>query len=83
MHQDFGGGAILSFLPCCFMLFGGLIGLAFLALWIWAIVEVATKEPGEGNDKVVWLLVVLLASWVGALIYLFVRRPERIRKYGK
>jgi hypothetical protein len=51
--------------------------------WIWMIIDCATNEPSEGNDKVIWILVVVLASWVGAAIYYFVRRPERIKKFGK
>ncbi len=57
-----------------------LIGLAF---WIWMLVDCVTKEPSEGNDKVVWILVIVLAGVIGAFIYLVVRIPKRIRKHGK
>jgi hypothetical protein len=60
-----------------------IIAMGFLALWIWMLVDCAVNEPSEGNDKVVWILIIVLTNWIGALIYLFVRRPERIRKYGK
>ena len=59
------------------------IGLFFFIFWIWMIVEVATKEPSQGNDKIVWLLVVIFTHWIGALIYFLARRPERMRLYGK
>jgi hypothetical protein len=51
--------------------------------WVWMLVDCATKEPSEGNDKVVWILVIVFTYWVGALIYLLVRRPERIRLHGR
>jgi hypothetical protein len=51
--------------------------------WIWMLVDCATKEPSEGNDKVVWILVIVFTHWVGALIYYLVRRPERIREHGR
>lgn len=51
--------------------------------WIWMIIDCATNEPSEGNDKVIWILVVILAGWIGAAIYYFVRRPERIKQFGK
>ena len=51
--------------------------------WVWMLVDCATKEPSEGNDKVVWILVIVFTHWVGALIYLLVRRPERIRQHGR
>ncbi|MFQ6042366.1 MAG: PLDc N-terminal domain-containing protein [Candidatus Poribacteria bacterium] len=69
--------------------FGLLFGLLFLALgiggtilWIWMIVDCATKEPSDGNDKLIWILIIILTHWIGALIYLFVRRPKRIEQYG-
>lgn len=54
-----------------------------MVLWIWMIIDCAMNEPSEGNDKLVWMLIILLTSWLGALIYFFVRRPQRIRMYGK
>jgi formate hydrogenlyase subunit 3/multisubunit Na+/H+ antiporter MnhD subunit len=59
------------------------IGLLATVFWIWMIIEVATKEPENGNDKIVWILVVILAGVIGAAVYYFVRRPERIKKFGK
>ncbi|AQT67201.1 hypothetical protein STSP2_00344 [Anaerohalosphaera lusitana] len=66
-------------LPCCFLP----IGLIALVLWIWALVDCVTKEPSEGNDKIVWVLVIVLTNWLGALIYLLVRRPQRKREIGE
>jgi hypothetical protein len=57
-----------------------MVGLAF---WIWMIIDCATNEPPGDDSKLIWILVIVLASWVGALIYYFVRRPERIQKYGR
>ena len=27
-------------------------------LWIWMIVDCATKEPSAGNDKLIWILII-------------------------
>ncbi|MGJ8678352.1 MAG: PLD nuclease N-terminal domain-containing protein [Akkermansiaceae bacterium] len=43
------------------------------------LIDCLKNESSEGNDKVVWLLVIVFFNWLGALIYFFVRRPERIR----
>jgi len=72
----------LNFFPCLFFPCFGIFFLLAMGIWIWALVEVLTKEPSEGNDKLVWALVVALTGIVGALIYLLVRRPERKKKYG-
>jgi hypothetical protein len=61
----------------------GLLALAVFIFWIMMLIEILTKEPSEGNDKIIWFLVVFFLHGLGALIYYLVRRPERIRKYGK
>ena len=65
------------------ILVGGMFGLAALAFWIWMLVEVLTRETDEGNNRLIWALVIVFTHWIGALIYLLVRRQERIRKLGK
>jgi hypothetical protein len=67
----------------CFPLVVFPLALLLLGFWIWMIVDCATKEPSEGNDKIIWILVILLTNWIGALIYFLVRRPERIRLHGR
>jgi type VI protein secretion system component VasK len=56
-----------------------LIGLAATAFWIWAIVDVV-KVPDDSmfktGNKLVWVLVVVLAQVIGAIIYLVVGRPS-------
>jgi hypothetical protein len=67
--------------PCgCF---GLLAALAASVFWIWALVDCAMKEPGTGSNKVVWILVILFTHFVGALLYVLIRRPERIRETGR
>lgn len=58
------------------------LGVTALIFWIWMIVECATKEPSQGNDKIVWIVINVFAQLIGALIYYFVRRPQRIAQYG-
>lgn len=50
--------------------------------WVFMIIECATKEAASGNDKLIWILVVIFTHWIGALIYYFVRRPQRIAELG-
>ena len=56
--------------------------LLAIAFWIWMLVDCATKESSQGNDKVIWILVIIFTHWLGALIYFLVRRPERKRQLG-
>ncbi len=54
-----------------------LLGLALLIFWLWMLIDCLRNEPSDGNDKIVWVLVIIFTNWIGALIYYFVRRPER------
>jgi len=51
------------------------LGLAAFGLWIWALIDVLTHEF-EGNDKVIWILVIIFLNWLGALLYLFIGRKH-------
>ncbi len=73
----------VGFMPCLLFPIFGLIALAGVAFWLWMLIDCATNEPSEGNDKIVWILVIVLLNWIGALIYFLARRPERKRTLGK
>jgi len=65
-----------------FFLFFGVLGAGATILWVWMLIDCATREPSDGNDKIIWMLVILFTHVIGALIYYFVRRPQRIHLYG-
>ena len=70
---------VLIFAPLFLIIFFTLF-MAVIAFWIWMVVDCAINEPA-GNDKIVWLLVIILLHFIGALIYFFARRltrPKRI-----
>ncbi len=53
-------------------------GLAALAVWIYALVD-AIRVPDDSmyraGNKLVWVLVIVFAQFIGAIIYLTVGRP--------
>lgn len=61
----------------------GLIGLVATGLWLWMLIDCISNEPSTGNDRLIWVLVIALTGWIGALIYMFARRPQRISQYGQ
>jgi uncharacterized integral membrane protein len=61
----------------------GLFGALFVAFWIWMLIECAVYEPNDGNIKAPWILIILVGNWIGALLYLFVRRPRRKAETGR
>ena len=66
-------GLGLLFLP----LFMFIIVLAFL-FWIWMLTDCAKRNFKKENDKIVWILVIALAQFIGALIYYFmIKLPNK------
>lgn len=48
-----------------------------LALQVFAIFDIAKSERQvKGNNKAVWLLVVILGSLIGSLVYFFAGREN-------
>jgi hypothetical protein len=66
--------AMLCFFFVLLIVIGGTI------FWIAMIIECATKEPDSGNNKIVWIIILVFTHFIGALLYYFVRRPERYRE---
>jgi prolipoprotein diacylglyceryltransferase len=65
------------------MLFWLLI-LAGGVFWIWMVIDCARNEPSAGNDKLVWIIIVVFTHVVGASIYYFVRyRPRRLAQWDR
>lgn len=64
-------------------LFFAFMGVAGTVLWIWMLIDCAVKEPSTGNEKIVWILIIALTHWIGALLYFILRRPVRMERYGR
>ncbi|MEE8165828.1 MAG: PLD nuclease N-terminal domain-containing protein [Myxococcota bacterium] len=55
------------------------IAVCAVAFWIWMLVDCIKHESSEGNDKIVWVIVILATKLIGAIVYYFARRPKRMR----
>jgi ABC-type Fe3+-siderophore transport system permease subunit len=91
--QTSGDPAALMCFPFMLILpiFYGLIWLMIMAvslggfvLWILMLIDLMRRDvkdfpPGQSDPKLIWLLLVLLTSYLGALIYYIMV----YRKYGK
>ena len=68
---------VVGVLFLMFWVVGCLLGTAF---WIWMLIDCARYERRKGNDRIAWILIIALTHFIGALIYFFGRRPERMRE---
>lgn len=60
-----------------------LLGILGTIFWIWMLIDCILKESSSGNDKIVWLLVIIFLPVIGSCIYFALRRPQRIRELGQ
>ena len=52
------------------------LGTLSILFWVWMLVDCVTKEPGVGNDKLIWVLIILFTHVIGAGLYFLVRRSR-------
>jgi hypothetical protein len=54
------------------------VGLAAFTFWVIMLAECAVREESNSLDKLIWVLVILATNIVGALIYYFAQRTNRL-----
>lgn len=61
-----------------FVMFVVIAGLNItgIVFWIMMIVDAAKREFKNENDKIMWILILVFTSWVGALVYYFVVKKK-------
>ncbi|MFP4424371.1 MAG: PLDc N-terminal domain-containing protein [Candidatus Woesearchaeota archaeon] len=56
------------------------IGSLFTVFWIWMLIDAIQRDYKNENDKVLWIVVIALTGFIGALIYYFVvKHKERTK----
>ncbi len=71
---------IVALIPVAFILFViFIIGISILAFifWIFMIIDVAKRKFQTDGEKIAWVLVVILAGILGAIIYYFVIKRKK------
>ncbi|QDT45740.1 hypothetical protein Pan241w_58680 [Gimesia alba] len=74
---------MFSIFSLIFGLLSVVIGILATIFWIWMLIDCLKNEPSVGNDKIIWALVIVFLSYLGAILYYLVRRPERIKQTGQ
>jgi hypothetical protein len=57
-----------------------------LALWVWMLVDAIQREESSyksRDEKVLWILIILLGGWIGALVYYIVYYRDQGMSSGK
>ena len=49
-----------------------IVAILVLIFWIWMLVDCAKRRFKNDVEKIVWVVVIALCSWIGALVYFIV-----------
>jgi hypothetical protein len=71
----FGGMEIIMLMAM--FLIGLPLVLALFAFWIWMLISAIQNKGLTEGEKIVWVLVIVLLHWLGALLYFFIGHPKR------
>lgn len=66
------------FLGAAIMILVMLAGTVLSLSWFVAVIDVATSSALKGNDKIIWLIVLFILTFIGAIAYyVVVKRKEK------
>jgi thiol:disulfide interchange protein len=49
-----------------------ILGILIIAFWVWMIVDCARRKFRNDSEKIIWIIVIVLAHWLGSLTYFIV-----------
>jgi len=58
------------------MLIAVIILILLLAFWIWMIVDCAKRNFKNNTEKIIWIVIIGIIGWMGALVYYIVIRTS-------
>jgi len=56
-----------------------LVSLVMFVIPIIALIDIL-RNDFEGNNKIIWVIVILLTWFLGAILYYFIGRQQKIEK---
>ena len=52
------------------------VSLGLFVFWVWMLIHAIQNKGLADTEKIVWVLVIALLHFLGAVIYFFVGRPK-------
>jgi heme/copper-type cytochrome/quinol oxidase subunit 2 len=85
--QDATGAAVvgLAGVWICFIVVAWLVGVFLFVVWLIMLIDCARRSNTDfpnatENTKMMWLLIIILTSGIGAIVYYFMVRRKMPRK---
>ena len=76
--NDFGMMGMMGVMALTAVFFFWLVGVAAFVFWLWVLIDILRSEF-TGSNKIVWLLAVILLPLLGAVLYWFIGREQKVR----
>ena len=70
-------GAMAAYMVVC-----AVFAVLWLAIWIWALVDALRNPTLTDTMRLVWMLVIIFAPVIGALLYLVMARSRGAKPIG-
>ena len=74
--MDDGGAVLAGGGMLCFISFMTLLSLVTFAVWVWALVDAIKNPRLSDNERILWVVVILMTHCLGAIIYVVVGRNK-------
>ncbi|QKK09776.1 MAG: hypothetical protein HND58_17475 [Planctomycetota bacterium] len=51
-----------------------LLSIAAMVFWLWALIDAITNPRLDSSMRLIWVLVIIFLSWLGAILYCAIGR---------
>ncbi len=78
-------GWLMTSLFCGFYCIFIVIGIVGFVLWIVMLIDILRRDESDfkdSNERLLWVLIILLGGWMGSLIY-YIMIYRKLKKEGK
>ena len=60
------------------LLFFILFGFFLFAIWVWTIIDIIKSEFKDNNEKILWVVLVILLPFIGTTLYFAIGSKNRV-----
>ncbi len=69
------------FFPFLFGFLGLLVGIGSFVFWVLMLVDAIQRKFKEPNEKLIWVLIIIFAHIIGAILYYFlIKKKDKHRR---
>ncbi len=60
-----------------------IVGIIILVFWIWMLIDCVKRNFRNDVEKILWVVIMIFAGWVGAIVYYIAIRLYNPRGIAK